>query len=145
MVRDDDASFAEYLTRAYPPPAEKGGELKVRGGVPDLEQDGQLAIIQITQYAIYAISQLLVLALTAAVTVSLVISIWRLTAHPDQSQLIVAMVVALGSIATGTAAIFVQKQANEARKRWVEVRHHRGAAAGATRGPQPVACGDESP
>ncbi|MEE6177871.1 hypothetical protein [Mycobacterium sp. 050134] len=127
MVEDQDASFREHLARAYPAGGQPG-EVKLRGVGIGPEQDSQLAIIQITQYAIYAISQLLVLALTAAVTVSLVVSIWRLTAHPDRSQLIVAMVVALGSIATGTAAIFVQKQANEARKRWWEVRQHRGAA-----------------
>ena len=90
------------------------------------EQDSQLAIIQITQYAMYAVFQLLVLALTAAVTAALIISIWRLTTHPDTAQLIVSAVVAVGAIAAGTASIFVQKQASDAKKRWMEVRQHRG-------------------
>lgn len=129
MAKTGDGLFTQYLNEAYPRPALVPGEPRLEVAAFSSEQDSQLAIIEITQYAIYLIAQLLTLALDIAVTVSLVISIWRLTTHPDRSQLIVATVVTLGAIATGAAAVVVQKQANEARKRWLEVRAHRSGNA----------------
>jgi ketopantoate reductase len=128
MSESESSSFAGYLESAFPRPSVEPGKAGLRPMALSSEQDSQLAIIQITQYAMYVVFQLLVLALTAAVTASLIVTIWRITAHPDTSQLVLSVVAALGAIVAGAAAIFIQKQATNARQRWMEVRHHRGDA-----------------
>ena len=96
MNEDEKSSFAQDLEKAFPRPPVEPGKVGLRPTALTSEQDSQLAIIQITQYAMYVVFQLLVLALTAAVTASLIISIWRLTAHPATTQLILSAVAAPG-------------------------------------------------
>lgn len=87
----------------------------------DKERKAQLVLYSRTQYGVYAVFQALVIALAFASTLALVICIIRLI-WADQSaiNLITEVGVAVGSIATGGAARFIQKQATEAKERYLE-------------------------
>ncbi|MCV7223743.1 hypothetical protein [Mycolicibacterium elephantis] len=113
-------SFYELLQHAYP--SDAAGGLRAASAKP--ARDSQVKIVQVTQYALYVAFQVLVLALAIAVTTSLIIAIWRLSTNPDTAEAILSGVVIVGDIATGAAAGFLQKQANEAKKRYEDARRY---------------------
>jgi hypothetical protein len=121
------ASFLETLKAAYPPAAAQPGAIVAAAA--DDARNKQIEIVEMTQYALYVAFQLLVLALASAVAVALIVAIWRLIAHPDTSQAILSGVVALGAIVTGTAAGFLQKQANVAKGRYEDCKNYRTSKA----------------
>lgn len=89
------------------------------GASPDDEWEAQVKLFARTQYAFYVAFQTLVLALALAVATALVISIMRLLEGVDVADLILL----LGSVATGIAAGFLQKQASEANARYKEAQN----------------------
>ncbi|MFC6010431.1 hypothetical protein [Nocardia lasii] len=112
----ETADFATLLDAAFPPrelPPEVRG---VRARSRTAAQLAQLEIVVKTQYAIYVGFQALVFALTAAATVALMISIWRLmTGDATTAQTVQNVVAALGGLLIGSAAVFIQKQAATAK------------------------------
>ena len=122
-------SFSNILQQAFPAvAAPKPGETVIRAAAADPVRQGQIKVVQTTQYALYVAFQALSLALATAVTVSLIVAIWRLTAHPDNTQAILGGVVVLGDIVGGVATGFVQNQANAAKKRYEDTQRLLSAA-----------------
>jgi hypothetical protein len=80
------------------------------------EWDTHVKLFAKTQYLFYVSFQTLVLGLALAVATALVISIIRVLDGVDVTELILL----IGSIATGIAAAFLQKQASEAHTRYKE-------------------------
>lgn len=81
----------------------------------------QLILYARTQFAFYAVFQALVVVLAVAAAIALVVGIYRLTAgHPDTADAIVSVGVGVGALVTGGAAMFIQKQASEAKDRYLE-------------------------
>lgn len=81
---------------------------------PDAEWAAQVKLFARTQYAFYVAFQTLVLTLALAVATALVVSVIRLLDGVD----VAGLVLLLGSLATGIAAGFLQKQASEANTRY---------------------------
>lgn len=81
----------------------------------------QLILYARTQFAFYAVFQALVVVLAVAAAIALVAGIYRLTAgHPGTADAIVSAGVGVGALVTGGAAMFIQKQASEAKDRYLE-------------------------
>lgn len=81
----------------------------------------QLILYARTQYAFYAVFQALVVVLAIAAAVALVVGIFRLTAgHPGTADAIVSVGVGVGALVSGAAAAFIQKQASDAKDRYLE-------------------------
>lgn len=120
-------NFFQLLQDAFPQDAEREPQGGLRAASAKPARVSQVKIVQATQYALYVVSQMLVLALAIAVTVSLIIAIWNLSTDPDTAQAILAGVVILGDIATGAAAGFLQKQANVAKQRYEDATNYLGA------------------
>lgn len=118
--------FGTWLRSAYEPAFTPEGAHSAPEDDP--QRNAQLGIVEITQYSLYLVFQLLVLAFTVAVLICLVVSIWRLTSDPSTANVTVGVAAGLGVVVTGSAAAFLQKQANEAKDRWNEVKTVRGAA-----------------
>lgn len=86
---------------------------------PFAEWDAQVKLFARTQYTFYVAFQALVLVLALAVATALVISIIRLLDGVDVAEI----VLLLGSVATGIAAGFLQKQASEAHGRYKDAQN----------------------
>ena len=81
----------------------------------------QLKLYAQTQYAFYAVFQALVVVLAIAAAIALVAGIYRLTAgNPGTADAIVSAGVGVGALVTGGAAMFIQRQASEAKDRYLE-------------------------
>ena len=81
----------------------------------------QLKLYAQTQYAFYAVFQALVVVLAIAAAIALVAGIYRLTAgSPGTADAIVSAGVGVGALVTGAAAMFIQRQASEAKDRYLE-------------------------
>jgi hypothetical protein len=109
MKSRNTRSTADLLAEAFPASANEG--------VQDAQSRtlcAQLTLYSRTQYVFYVAFQALVLALAVAAAVVLIIFIQRLThgAH------ITGAVGTLGGAVTGGVAIFLQKQASDAKKRY---------------------------
>src|SRR5664280_138044 len=112
MPTVNDASTTELLQQAFPVPvaATEGAAAPPSSG----PVCAQLMLFARTQYMFYVGFQTLVLALSVAVLVALVLFIVRLTGGVD----VTGVVGAPGRISTAVAAVFLQTQANEAKKRY---------------------------
>jgi len=81
----------------------------------------QLILYARTQYGFYAVFQALVVVLAIAAAVALVAGIYRLVAgNPDTADAIVSASVGVGALVTGAAAMFIQRQASDAKDRYLE-------------------------
>lgn len=111
MADDISESTSELLGRLRPNRNENAS--------PDAEWDAQVKLFARTQYTFYVAFQALVLVLAIAVATALVISIIRLLDGVD----VAGVVLLLGSVATGIAAAFLQKQASEANARYKDAQN----------------------
>jgi len=81
----------------------------------------QLKLYAQTQYGFYAVFQALVAVLAIAAVFALVVGIVRLTTgNPDTADAIVSAAVGVGALVSGAAAVFIQRQASEAKDRYLE-------------------------
>ena len=81
----------------------------------------QLILYARTQYGFYAVFQALVVVLAIAAAIALVAGIYRLTAgSPGTADTIVSASVGVGALVTGAAAMFIQRQASDAKDRYLE-------------------------
>jgi hypothetical protein len=120
-------NFAELLRGAFPPaPRDRNAPSIAAASLAaaDASQVKQIKLVEMTQYGLYVAFQALTLALATAVTISLIVAIWRLTAHPDTAEACVSLVTMLGAVVTGGAAGFVGKQARTAKSRYEDAKNY---------------------
>ena len=85
------------------------------------DRRAQLKLYAQTQYGFYAVFQALVAVLAIAAVFALVVGIVRLTTgNPDTADAIVSAAVGVGALVSGAAAVFIQRQASEAKDRYLE-------------------------
>jgi hypothetical protein len=81
----------------------------------------QLVLYARTQYGFYAVFQTLVVVLSIAAVFALVVGIVRLTTgSPDTADAVVSAAVGVGALVSGAAAMFIQRQASDAKDRYLE-------------------------
>ncbi|WP_072843720.1 hypothetical protein [Rhodococcus tukisamuensis] len=86
-----------------------------------VERTAQLKLYARTQYGFYVCFQLLVLVLAIVAAGALVIGIVRLVfGDPSNIDVVISVIVAIGAVATGGAAVFIQRQATEGKDRYLE-------------------------
>jgi hypothetical protein len=106
MAPVNDTPTKELLRQAFPLPLTEGAGNRAICA--------QVELYARTQHAFYVAFQALVLALGVAVLVALVLFIEQLTNGVD----VIDVVGLLGSVVTGAAVGFLQKQAQDALKRY---------------------------
>ena len=112
-----DVPTAELLRNAYVGPV---------GGLEGVDEDptykAQLALYARTQHAFYVAFQAVVLVLALATLGALVVFVARLVGGIDVvgGVDVAVLISAIGTLVSGGAAVFLQKQASEAKDRYVE-------------------------
>lgn len=106
-----DVPTSQLLRTAFTGPP--GG---LEGVAEDPAYAAQLALYARTQHAFYVAFQAVVLVLALATLGALVVFVVRLAAGVD----VTSLVSGLGTLVSGSAAGFLQKQAGEAKERYLE-------------------------
>lgn len=118
------AAPARTLSAPEPPSAVTDAATAVKHTIDqqlESTHHAQLILYARTQYGFYAVFQALVVVLAIAAAIALVAGIYRLTAgSPGTADAIVSTGVGVGALVTGAAAMFIQRQASEAKDRYLE-------------------------
>lgn len=107
-----ERSTRDLLREAYQPSADVGGP----EGAGDAAYLAQLSLYARTQYAFYLAFETLVVGLAVMIAVALGVVVVRLLDGVDPTTAIAG----LGAVVGGAATAFLQKQAGDAKDRYLE-------------------------